>query len=146
MHNSMLSRAEHRLIRGLRRRKVREEEGLFLAEGIRVVEDLLDSTLELRLAAIAPGLAASERGRALAERRRERCPIRNVADAELADLAAIETPQGVLAVAAIPRTTLDELAPGEAATLLVLDAVQDPGNVGTLVRTAEALGAIGVAA
>lgn len=146
MHNSMLSRAEHRLIRGLRRRKIREEEGLFLAEGVRVVEDLLDSTLELRLAAIAPGLAASDRGRALADRLRERCPTRTVEDADLADLAATETPQGVLVVAATPRTALDELRPGEAATLLVLDAVQDPGNLGTLVRTAEALGAIGVAA
>jgi TrmH family RNA methyltransferase len=66
---------------------------------------------------------------------------------ELAALADTETPQGILAVAPIPFAGLDALrVDAEPAVIVVLDAVQDPGNFGTLARTAEALGAAGVVA
>ncbi|HEX9107614.1 MAG TPA: hypothetical protein VF832_10310, partial [Longimicrobiales bacterium] len=64
----MLSRSEEKLVRALQRRKIREAEELFLAEGVRVVEELLASRLDLRLALAAPSLEDSERGRALADR------------------------------------------------------------------------------
>lgn len=146
MHGHMLSRSEERLIRGLHRRKVRQEEGLFLAEGIRVVEDLVESDLPLRLAVVSPSAEESERGRELVRSLEERCPVRRVSEPELAALAATETPQGVLAVAEIPRQDLAALRIEGAAAALVLDGVQDPGNFGTLVRTADALGAAFVAA
>lgn len=141
----MLSRAERHLLRSLQRRRTREAEGLFLAEGIRVAEDLLASSIEFRLALTSPTLEAGERGRALAAELERRGPVRRVTDRELASYSATETPQGVVIVARTPRTRLDELPTSAPATLLVLDAVQDPGNLGTLVRTANALGAIGVA-
>ena len=53
--------------------------------------------------------------------------------------AGTEAPQGVLAVATAPVWRLDSL-PGDCRRILVLDALQDPGNVGTIVRTATALG------
>ncbi|BFK86367.1 RNA methyltransferase [Pseudoflavonifractor gallinarum] len=57
-------------------------------------------------------------------------------------LSTVETPQGVLAVCRRPETALPEtMAPGG---YLVLDGLQDPGNVGTIWRTADALGAAGV--
>jgi TrmH family RNA methyltransferase len=68
-----------------------------------------------------------------------------VGERELRELAGTEQPQGVLAAAGIPRHGLDALSvDADPAVVLVLDAVQDPGNFGTLVRTAEALGAAGV--
>jgi TrmH family RNA methyltransferase len=57
-----------------------------------------------------------------------------------------ESPQGVLAIAAVPRRTLDRLSLDKDTRLLVLDGVQDPGNAGTLLRTAAALGAQGTLA
>jgi len=57
-------------------------------------------------------------------------------------LADTETPSGMLAVVAWEPLTLDQLpSPAAGAVALVLDAVQDPGNVGTMIRTAHALGA-----
>ncbi len=57
---------------------------------------------------------------------------------------ATESPQGVAALVEIPRWTVDSLLRVEAPRLVVLAGLQDPGNVGTIVRTAEAFGATGV--
>jgi TrmH family RNA methyltransferase len=144
----VLSRREERLLRSLRQRKAREQEGLFLAEGVRAVEDLAASPLPVRLAAASSSLGDTPRGRALLDVLATKgVAVRESGDRELAELADTETPQGILAVAEIPRARLDDLSVGRApAALLVLDAVQDPGNFGTLARTAEALGAAGVVA
>jgi RNA methyltransferase, TrmH family len=143
----VLTTREQRELRDLSRRAIREREGRFVAEGVRLVEDLLASPLRLEWAAVASSLEDSERGRALLSALEARAPVvRRVSDAEFSAHANTETPQGVLAVAATPRWALADLlseAP-EPAVVLLLDAVQDPGNFGTLVRSAEALGAAGV--
>src|SRR5690606_15150059 len=124
----------------------RDEEGLFLAEGIRVVEELVGSGIPVRLAVVSPSAEESERGAALVRALGERAPVRRVSDAEFARLAATEAPQGVLAVAEAPKRELHDITPPDAATVLVLDGIQDPGNFGTMVRTADAFGADLVAA
>jgi TrmH family RNA methyltransferase len=144
----VLSRREERLLRSLRQRKTREAEGLFLAEGVRAVEDLAASALPVRLAVAASTLGDTPRGRALLDVLASRgVAVHEAGERELAEMADTETPQGVLAVARIPSAALDDLAvDAEPAVLVVLDAVQDPGNFGTLARTAEALGAAGLIA
>ena len=138
------SRSRASLIRGLARRKIREREGLFLAEGVRVVEDLLDSGLVPRFALIASSLEDTPRGRSLVERLQGQCDVERLSDAELKGLADTETTQGVLVAAEIPRREIARLDAGPRDVVLLLDAVQDPGNAGTLVRTADALGCAGV--
>ena len=131
------------LARDLQRRKARERLRLFTAEGTRAVEDLLRSGLEVRGALIAPALSATDRGSTLAESLSSRgIDVVTVSDAEFASAAGTESPQGVLAIAAIPVRTLADLEIRDGARVLVLDGIQDPGNVGTIVRTAAALGAI----
>ena len=67
--------------------------------------------------------------------------IADVTTAEFETAAETETPQGILVIAETPERTLEQFASIEPARFLVLDSVQDPGNVGTLIRTAAALGA-----
>jgi len=106
-----------------------------------VVEELLRSPLRIRGVLSAPQLRDAPRGaqllQALAERRVE---LAEVDPREFASAAETEAPQGVLAIAEIPDRTLERLAVADRVRLLVLDAVQDPGNVGTILRTAAALG------
>lgn len=145
----MLSRREQSLLRSLRQRKARQAEGLFLAEGVRAVEDLLASPLPVRLAVASSSLGDTPRGRALLHLLAAKgVVLREADDRTLAALADTETPQGILAAAPIPAAGLDALRmDGDGpAVVLVLDAVQDPGNFGTLARTAEALGAVGLVA
>lgn len=140
----MLTRGEERLIHGLGRRKVRERGGLFLAEGIRVVEELLAAELPVRLALVSPSLEETERGRELAVALAAVTEPRRVDDGTLNRLAGTETPQGVLVVAEAPEADLDGITLSEPAVVLVLDGVQDPGNAGTLIRTAAAMGPVPV--
>lgn len=144
----MLSRREQSLLRSLRQRKARQAEGLFLVEGVRAVEDLLASPLPVRLAAASSSLGDTPRGQALLHLLAARgVVLRETDDRTLAALADTETPQGIVAAAPTPSAGLDALRmEEEPAVLLVLDAVQDPGNFGTLARTAEALGAVGLVA
>lgn len=144
----MISKREQKTLRGLRQRKQREAEGLFVVEGIRAVEDLLASPLRVRWTVTSSSLEDTPRGQSLRQHVDALgVPRRDATDVELREFADTETPQGVLAVAEIPRRALADLAvPSGAATVLLLDAVQDPGNFGTLVRTAEALGAAAVVA
>ncbi len=135
------------LIRDLGRRRGRERRGLALAEGVRLVEAALDAGMVLRGAAVSSTLEGTMRGKALKARLVERgVSIEELAPAELDAIADTEHPQGVVAVI-VPRAwTLDEIALSGRSAVLVLDAVQDPGNVGTMLRTALGLGAAGVVA
>jgi TrmH family RNA methyltransferase len=129
------------LARDLGRRKARERDALFVAEGVRAVEELVRSPLAIRGALLAPQLTETPRGAALAESLEQRAAeVARVGDREFASAAQTESPQGVLAIGEIPRHDLRRPEPSENARFLILDALQDPGNVGTILRTAAALG------
>lgn len=135
------------LARDLKRRKARERQQLFSVEGVRAVEELLRATLPIRGVLVAPQLADAPRGAALVTALRARdIDVTQVAPLDFASAAETDSPQGVLAIAEIPSFTADTLTLPASARLVVLDAVQDPGNVGTILRTAAALGAEAVLA
>jgi RNA methyltransferase, TrmH family len=135
-----LSSAEERLVLGLRRRAVREERGLFLAEGLRVVEDLLRSPIGLEFAVVGDSAMESDREQAAIRELAARCPVRRVPDGEIRRLTATDSPQGLIVTGRIPAFSLDEFQPAPRALTLALDGVQDPGNFGVLARSARAFG------
>lgn len=114
-------------------------------EGRRLVEDALASGAHL------VGVVIDESSEAAAPLARRAAAdgiqVERLALKEFAELAATEHPSGVLAVAEWePREVARLEPPSDEAVVLVLDAIQDPGNVGTMLRTALALGAWGVIA
>ena len=133
--------------RDLKRRKARERNGLFVAEGVRTVEELARSPLVIEAALVTERALAEGRSGTLAATLEQRgVPVMRVTDAEFESAADTEHPQGILAIARQPGHSLAGLAVRDTLRLLVLDAIQDPGNVGTLIRTAAAAGAAAVVA
>ena len=123
-------------VRSLARRRVREREGRFVVEGTRLVDEVARAGIEPALLLYTDAWATSNAGRDLLAR----LPAPTVGawlvtDEVLAACADTETPQGLLAVAPVPR-----IPPGPG-LVLVIDGVRDPGNLGTILRSAEAAGA-----
>src|SRR6266705_1772163 len=131
-------------IRDLQRRKARGRRGLALIEGVRLVEEALAAGVAFTGALVAPDLARTARGTALVtELEGHAVAVEEVGARVLAQLADTDTPQGIIAVIEPRRWTASDFVPAPGAVALVIDGVQDPGNVGTLIRTAHALGAAG---
>jgi TrmH family RNA methyltransferase len=131
-------------IRDLKRRKARGRRGLAIVEGVRLVEEAVGSGMRIVGAVVAPDLARSSRGSAVRGALEQHAvPVEDVSARTFATLADTETPQGIIAVVEPRRWTEADVSLAGAPVLLVLDGVQDPGNVGTLLRTAHALGARG---
>jgi TrmH family RNA methyltransferase len=109
-----------------------------------LVEEALAAGLPFEGALVAPDLARTARGVELvAELERRAIPVEEIGARTFGQLADTETPQGIIAVIEPRRWAAAEFAPRPGAVALVIDGVQDPGNVGTLIRTAHALGAAG---
>lgn len=134
-------------IRDLQLRRGRERRGLTLAEGVRLVEEALAAGIPVRGAAVSPALEGTPRGKALkAALEHAGVRLEEVGPAELDALADTEHPQGIVAIIEPKRWALHHMDLRGRRAVLVLDGVQDPGNVGTMLRTALGLGAAGVVA
>lgn len=125
----------------LKQKKYRQQQGLFLAEGLRTVEEAVryGAVQSIFYTAIE-----DDRTRAvLEEAAAKQIKLVCVSDKVLKKISDTETPQGIIAVCEMRSKRLDDfLASGK--MLLVLDRVTDPGNIGTMLRTADAAGVGGL--
>ena len=131
----MLSKNTISFIRSLHQKKFREEEQLFIAEGHKLVDELLESGYAIQ-SVVATEKAMSDFEDRLSGRVGE---VYTATEKDLERISALTTPQQVLAVAAIPRRSL-KLSDLEAKLTLLLDDVRDPGNMGTILRIAHWFG------
>lgn len=133
-------------VANLKQKKYRTETGAFFAEGLRAVIEAVQfadlselffiKTEENKLTEIIK--TAEEKG----------VRLYCVDEKVMAKLSDTKAPQGVLAVIKMPKDRLQKLRPGTVsdnnAPVVILDRVQDPGNLGTIIRTADAVGALGI--
>jgi TrmH family RNA methyltransferase len=139
------SNATVKLLRSLRDKKGRRSEGLFLAEGLRIIAEARDSGRLPQIVAFSPEAA------------RHPLAAEIIAATETAGGEAIETsaeiiakmsgkdnPQMLLGAYRVPDTSLERIDRAQAPLWIVAQALRDPGNIGTILRTGDAAGAGGL--
>ena len=118
----------YKLIRSLKLKKNRQKEGLFTVEGIKSVKDALCAKSDIVLIAVSDKL----------EENFDFENVYSISDNIFAPLCDTDSPQGVIAVLKIPEK---EKAPVSSSLCLYCDRVSDPGNIGTIIRVCDAVGA-----
>lgn len=120
----MLSKSQIKLITRLKQKKHRITDGFFVAEGIKVINELLDSSLELyHLFTLEPFKSHTEKQTLITE-------------AELKKISFLTTPNKALAVFKIPSQKNTQLQ----GLIVALDSIRDPGNLGTIIRLCDWFG------
>jgi TrmH family RNA methyltransferase len=133
------------LVKRFRRvRAMGERQHVFL-EGVRLIEDAINTGARFESVAFTAELESSERGAALLDSlRRVQCRGALVSKQVMEAIADTQTPQGVAAIVSRPYLELDDLFSNSPDLLVIADELQDPGNLGAIIRTAEAAGANGL--
>ena len=138
LHSPHVARVKALL--GSRGVKERRNAGLFVAEGLQSVREALTS----HGAPFIKNLYVTNAGLLkLADFDLNEIEIFEVTDAVMAEMASTVTPQGILALCTVPRREISELTPlatKQSARIIYLHEIQDPGNAGTILRTADAMG------
>ena len=137
-----LSNRRRKDIASLQRRKYRARHGQTIVEGTRAVLSAIEAKAPVTDVVLTSDMAArSEIARALGALSGD-IPIWVADDSDMAEVSGVDSPQGVLAVVERRYVEIEAIIEGEVTlpesegTVLALDGVQDPGNVGTIIRTA----------
>lgn len=128
--------------KSLSQKKYREKEGLYLLEGLRYVETAVNNGKAIEALIIGASLWETMKSTEQAKTFLELCPVYILPESLFEELVQTEQSQGIAGVYKIPNqddleTLLSEY-PNQ--TILWLDRLQDPGNLGTIIRTADAVG------
>ncbi|MHA4896469.1 TrmH family RNA methyltransferase [Pedobacter sp. PWIIR3] len=130
----MLSKSQLGFIKSLHQKKYRKENELFIIEGIKSITEFINSPYSIKSIYFLP-----QYGHLLTDLPAN-IKLFEVNNAELDKISTLQTPQGVLALVAIPKNTTLQTTQLKGKFTLLLDGVQDPGNLGTIIRTADWFG------
>ena len=137
-----ISKTQLKYLRSLSQKKVRQSERKFTLEGWRALKEAIASSATIDLVAVLPRFLADPDYTKILQRLEERrVPIREISEEELRTVADTIHSQGVLAVVHRPEPLVSDERLSRASLVVALDAVADPGNVGSIVRSADWFGA-----
>ena len=130
----MLSKSQLSFIKSLHQKKYRKESGIFIIEGIKSIIEFIGSSYQIHSSYYLPQYHS------LLPNLPTNIKLFEVNNAELDKISTLQTPQGILALVNIPESTKINRSALKNTFTLVLDGVQDPGNMGTIIRTADWFG------
>jgi TrmH family RNA methyltransferase len=132
-------------IRALEQRKHRDEQGAFFVEGIQPVREGIARGAAVETIIVAPALLTSATALSIVEQQRAAAtPIAEVSRAVFESIAEREHPSGLAAIVRTARRALNELSVAPDSIFVALYGVSNPGNLGTIIRTMDAVGGSGV--
>jgi len=131
-------------LKSLKTKRTRDEKGLFFIEGIRFMEEALKENAEFDKIFISEKLADINGGSEILKRiNNESYTIYSLPDKLFKEISDTENPQGILATIRFRKMSADEIHE-DGRFYIILDSLQDPGNMGTIIRTADAAGVSGI--
>ncbi|TDO24871.1 TrmH family RNA methyltransferase [Pedobacter duraquae] len=130
----MLSKSQIGFIKSLHQKKYRKEHGIFIIEGIKSILEFIPSAFQIHTICYLPQYQS------LLPKLPSNIKLFEVNNAELEKISTLQAPQGVLALVHIPKESNYSIADLKGKYNLVLDGIQDPGNLGTIIRTADWFG------
>ena len=131
----------------LKKAKERREKKLFVVEGPKMV--LEAPVTQLRAVYVSEFFEKNPENKKILRELQQKCEqakavFETVADSVFKSISDTQTPQGIMAIVVMPEYSMEQLLKGAQTHLLILESVQDPGNLGTMVRTGEGAGITGV--
>ena len=143
-HQVLISSTNNPQIKNLallqRKAKARKEQGLFVVEGIKMLKEAMDSGLLVKIYMSESFYHdKTEVSDIFIEYEHE-----IVTDSVFRQVSDTKTPQGIMATVKMPSYDLDKILNKDNAYLLLLEDIRDPGNLGTIIRTAEGAGVTGI--
>lgn len=130
----MISKSQISFIKSLHQKKIRKEHGLFIVEGLKSIQEFINSEYVVDSVYCTENLMPK-----LDNLSRKIKPV-GITESELSRISALSTPQAILAIVQIPQQTDLNIKKLDGSFILALDGVQDPGNLGTIIRTADWFG------
>jgi TrmH family RNA methyltransferase len=130
----MISKSQISFIKSLHQKKIRKEHGLFIVEGLKSIQEFINSEYVVDSVYCTENLMPK-----LDNLSRKIKPV-GITESELSRISALSTPQAILALVQIPQQTDLNIKKLDGSFILALDGVQDPGNLGTIIRTADWFG------
>lgn len=131
-------------LKSLKTKRTRDEKGLFFIEGIRFMEEALKENAEIDKIFISDKLGDINGGSEILKRvNDESYTIYSLPDKLFKEVSDTESPQGILATIRFRKMSTDEIQ-ADGRFYIILDSLQDPGNMGTIIRTADAAGVSGI--
>ncbi|WAW15851.1 RNA methyltransferase [Peptostreptococcus equinus] len=132
--------SKFKLAKSLLKTKNRNKEKKYLAEGLRTVELAIQYKADIEFIFISQNFAKNDLNKKNISKFDKYADLYILANDLFQSLSTTENTQGVLSVMRMNSLSIDEIKERDLKKILVLDRVQDPGNVGTIVRTADAAG------
>lgn len=133
------------LVKRLRRVRVGNERHFVFLEGVRLIEDALSSGARFETVAFTSAIESTERGSQLLDSLQQvPCRGAHLSPQVMEAITGTVVNQGVAAIVGRPHYDLPDLFSRKPALVVIADRLQDPGNLGTIIRTAEAAGADGL--
>jgi len=136
--------ALYKEVKSLKQKKFRDESDEYLIEGIRFVDEALKESINIKSFFVSEKISKVKGGAELLDRIMDsNVYVYEISDHLLEGISDTENSQGVVAVVHMKKYAIEEIVP-KSKKLLVLETIQDPGNMGTIIRTADATGFDGV--
>lgn len=140
----MLSKSDIKLIKSLEKKKYRKLNQLFTVEGNRLVCEAVQSKIEIKQIYLTDEFIAKPHHNSLMDLIAENATITNIiSDKEMSSISDTITPSGILALCQMPNVSKIDVSKSE--NWLYLDEIQNPGNLGTLLRSADWFGVNNIA-